>query len=195
MTVADPSTSELPGLLAAAVACFGDRVHQVGDDQWGDPTPDEGWDVRTLVNHLVNECLWAPPLLAGQTIAEVGDRFDGDLLGDDPRGAFDRAAAALVAAASEEGALDRTVHVSYGDIPGAEYVRQVLSDHVVHAWDLARAIGADEALDPGLVEWVLVYMAPNADAARAAGVFGPEVDVPDCSDPLTRLLAVTGRRR
>ena len=186
---------ELPALFAKAVACFGDLVRQVAGDQWAAPTPDDDWDVRALVNHLVYEDLWALPLLDGKTIAEVGDSLDGDLLGAEPQVAWDEASTAVVVAVAGKGALERTVHVSFGEISGAEYVSQLLSDHVIHAWDLARAIGADESLDPGLVEWVLAYIGPNADAARAAGVFGPEVDVPDCSDPLTRLLAVTGRRR
>ena len=187
--------SELPALFAQAVACFGERVHQVGDDQWGAPTPNADWDVRALVNHLVNEDLWALPLLDGKTIAEVGDSLDGDLLGADPQVAWDEASLAAIVAVTENGALERTVHVSFGDISGAEYVSQLVSDHVIHAWDLARAVGAEESMDPGLVEWVLSYIGPNADLARAAGVFGPEVEVPDCSDPLTKLLAVTGRRR
>lgn len=187
--------TELPGLFADAVACFGERVGQVADDQWTLPTPDDGWDVRTLVNHLVNEDLWALPLLDGRTIAEVGDGLDGDLLGADPCAAWDEASVAAIVAVAQKGVLERTVHVSFGDISGAEYVSQLLSDHVIHAWDLARAIGAPDSLDPELVEWVLAYIGPNADGARAAGVFGPEIDVPDCSDPQTRLLAVTGRRR
>ncbi len=187
--------SEIPTLFAQAVACFGERVRQVGDDQWGAPTPDADWDVRALVNHLVYEDLWALPLLGGKTIAEVGDSLEGDLLGADPQAAWDEASVAAMVAVAEKGALERLVHVSFGDISGAEYVSQLLSDHVIHAWDLARAIGAEESIDPALVEWVLSYIGPNAEAARAAGVFGPAVDVPDCSDPLTRLLAVTGRRR
>ena len=56
----------------------------VGEDQWGAPTPCADWDVRELVNHVAGEDLWTAPLLEGSTIEEVGDRFDGDLLGDDP---------------------------------------------------------------------------------------------------------------
>ena len=70
----------------------------VGDDQWDLPTPCTEWDVRALVNHVVGEERWTRPLLEGMTIAEVGDRFDGDLLGDDPRAAGRAAAAEAVAA-------------------------------------------------------------------------------------------------
>src|SRR5215217_7216662 len=104
-------------LYARAVDQFGPRVAAVGD-RWPAPTPDADWDVRALVNHVLNENLWAPPLLKGMTIAEVGDRFDGDQLGDDPQATWAAAAAASVASVRGDGALDRTVHVSFGDISG-----------------------------------------------------------------------------
>ena len=176
------------------MAEFGARVHAVADDQWAAPTPDAEWDVRALVNHLLNEALWAPPLLAGSTIEEVGDRFDGDQLGDDPKGAWAAAASAAVAAAQAEGAMERIVHLSFGDFPGEFYLSQVLCDHVIHAWDLARATGGNETLDPELVEWVYAFLAPQADAWRAAGVFGPSVDVAPDADLQTKLLGQTGRR-
>jgi uncharacterized protein (TIGR03086 family) len=173
---------------------FGARVHAVGDDQWGAPTPDAEWDVRTLVNHLVNEDRWAPPLLEGATIAEVGDRFEGDLLGDDAEAAWAEASAAAVAAARADGALGRTVHLSFGDFPGEFYLSQLVCDHVIHAWDLARGIGGDEALDHELVEWVHGFLAPQVDGWRAAGVFGPPVETPADADLQTKLLGLTGRR-
>ena len=63
---------------------FVDRARKIGPEQWSGPTPCTEWDVRTLVNHVAGEYLWVPEMLAGKTIADVGDRLDGDLLGDDP---------------------------------------------------------------------------------------------------------------
>jgi uncharacterized protein (TIGR03086 family) len=103
-----------------AVAEFGRRVHEIPDDRWDAPTPCTGWDVRTLVNHLVYEDLWTPEMVAGRTIAEVGDRYEGDQLGEDPVGTWERASRAAVAAVGEPGALDRTVHLSFGATPGTE---------------------------------------------------------------------------
>lgn len=185
--------SDLPLLFAKAVDEFARRFDAVGPQQWREPTPDAEWDVRALVNHVLVEDLWAPPLLGGLTLAEVGDRFDGDQLGDDPRAAWQRAAAEAVAAVGEHGALERTVHVSFGDISGREYVSQLVCDHVIHAWDLARAIGAEERLDSDLVEFVSNYLTPRADDWRAAGAFGPRIDVPAGADRQSALLALTGR--
>ena len=172
---------------------FGQRVMAIGADDWKRPTPCTDWGVRDLVRHLVYEELWAPPLLAGATIAEVGDRFEGDILGDDPQAAWKEAAAAAVAAATP-GALSRTVHLSFGDVPGKEYLGQLTADHLIHGWDLARAIGGDERFDPDLVKHVFDFMAPQVDQWQAAGVFAPPVSVPDDADVLSKLLGMTGRR-
>jgi uncharacterized protein (TIGR03086 family) len=172
---------------------FADRLHAVKPDQWDLPTPCEQWNVRELVGHMVGENVWAPELFAGKTIAEVGDRFDGDLLGSDPVTAFDTSATAAVRAASAEGALDRIVHLSFGDFPGKEYADQLFADALIHGWDLARAIDADERLDPDLVAACAQWFAYREDGYRQAGAIGPRVDVPAGADPQTRLLAAFGR--
>ena len=75
---------DLNTLYHRTVECWAARVNEVRDDQWDDPTPCAEWTVRDLVNHVVGEDLWTVPLMQGQTIDEVGDRFDGDVLGDRP---------------------------------------------------------------------------------------------------------------
>jgi uncharacterized protein (TIGR03086 family) len=185
--------NEIRDLFRSAVAEFGERVHAIRDSQLQAPTPCSDWDVRALVNHLVNEMRWAPPLLGGRTIAEVGDRFDGDLLGDDPKRAWDAAAREAVAAVDAEGGMERTVHLSFGDVPGSEYTRQLFADLLIHGWDLARAIGADERLDPGLVDACAAWFAQVEDGYRAAGAIGARPEVPAGADPQTQLLAAFGR--
>ena len=98
------------------------------------------------------------PLLGGSTIEEVGSRFDGDLLGDDPVRTVDEAGA--LAAVRAEGAVEGSAHLSFGDHPGREYTMQLAADHLVHTWDLARAIGAAETLDP-------VASPPSSTGSRA----------------------------
>src|SRR5256885_3868903 len=115
-----------------SLAEFTDRARQVRPDQWRGPPPCLDWAVRTLINHVVNEDRWTVPLLAGATIADVGDRFDGDLLGADPAGSANDAVKQADAAVAEPGALDRTVQLSFGETPAEEYVRQLFADHLVH---------------------------------------------------------------
>ena len=179
-----------------AVEEFGRRVRATppaGDAMWSRPTPCAEWDVRDLVGHLVGELRWMPPLLEGRTIAEVGGALDGDLLGADPHAAWDGAVTEVDAALSAPGVLDRTVHLSYGDRPAADYVAEVTSDLTVHSWDLARGIGADDRIDPHLVERAHARVAPMAKEIGESGMFGTPVDVGDDADLQTRLLAVVGR--
>ncbi|HZD72246.1 MAG TPA: TIGR03086 family metal-binding protein [Actinomycetes bacterium] len=180
-------------LYQRAMARFGAHVHAVRDDQWSAPTPCSAWDVRTLVNHLVSENRWAPPLFQGRTIAEVGDQFEGDLLGDDPRAAWDDSAGQAVAAVREDGAMDRTVHLSFGDFPGREYAMQLFADALIHGWDLARAIGGDDRLDPDMVEACGTWFARVEDAYRAGGAIAPRPELPAEADGQARLLAMFGR--
>jgi uncharacterized protein (TIGR03086 family) len=180
---------------ADALDLFGSRVHQVRQDQWDAPTPCTEWTVRDLVNHLVSEQLWVPPLVSAQrTIADVGDTFDGDVLGEDPLGAWDGAAEGARAAFKARGAMDRTVQLSYGRTPGAAYCAQMITDAVVHAWDLARAIGADEQLPDALVDFAAREVAPYAAGLSKTGLFAEPVTPPPGADVQTKLLALLGRR-
>lgn len=187
--------NDLRELHRRAGAEFGRRVSRIGADDWHRPTPCAEWDVRTLVNHLVNENRWTPELVAGRTIEEVGDRFDGDLLGDDPHGAWQESLDEAVAAFAAPDALDRTVHLSFGDFPGREYLSQLTTDLTVHAWDLAKAIGDEDTIEAELVTFVWELWEPRRDMVRASGVFGDEVAVADDADRQTKALALLGRRR
>jgi uncharacterized protein (TIGR03086 family) len=171
---------------------FGQYVHAVGDEQWQGSTPCAEWDVRALVHHLVYESMWMPPLLEGQTIADVGDRLDGDLIGQDPRSAWDLSAKETNAAV-EAADLGGTVHVSYGDITAEAYISEVMTDLAIHGWDLARAIGADERLDPETVDVLFDEFKPKEEELKSIGVFGPKVEPPAGADKQTQLLAVFGR--
>ncbi len=180
--------------FARAVAGFTRAVHAIAPDQWDAPTPCTEWDVRALVRHVTVEQLWAPPLLGGATVADVGDRFDGDVLGDDPHTHWDQAAAASVDAFRAADVAGGTVALSRGPTPVGGYLGEMTADALIHTWDLARAIGADEALDPELVAAVYEYAAPHVDEFAGSGLFDPPVPVPDDAPLQTRLLALTGRR-
>jgi uncharacterized protein (TIGR03086 family) len=186
------ATLDARELYRRASAEFTARVHRVGD-RWSAPTPCAGWDVRALVRHLVEEERWAPPLLDGATIEEVGDRFAGDLLGADPVAAVDDAAPGAVSAVESHDALSRTVHLSFGDVPGEEYVMQLAADHLVHAWDLGQALGDDSALDADAVAAVREWFRPVEPLYRQAGLIGQRAATPEGSGPQDELLAMFGR--
>src|SRR4051812_41215570 len=82
------SPLDVPTQHRRAADDFGRLVNQVADGQWCEPTPCPAWNVRQLVNHVVYENRWAVPLFAGRSVADVGDTFEGDLLGADPVAAW-----------------------------------------------------------------------------------------------------------
>jgi uncharacterized protein (TIGR03086 family) len=168
------------------------RVREVTAAQWSAATPCSEWDVRTLVNHVAGEYFWVPEMMAGKTVSDVGSRLDGDLLGDDPLEALASATRGAQAAADNPESLTRIVHLSFGDVPGSEYLKQMAIDSVIHAWDLARAIGADETLDPELVDFAFDELRQHAEDWRSGGAFGPAKEPADSSSQ-ARLLALTGR--
>ncbi|WP_282792521.1 TIGR03086 family metal-binding protein [Streptomyces sp. CC224B] len=173
---------------------FTRRVRAAGPDRWDAPTPCAEWTVRDLVRHLVTEQLWVPPLVRdGATVEAVGDAFDGDPLGPDPVAAWDTAAAAARAAFSAPDALDRTVHLSYGETAARAYCAQMTTDLVVHTWDLARAVGADERLPDDLVAAAAREVAPYAADLAGSDLFAPAVEPPPGADEQTRLLCLLGR--
>lgn len=176
-----------------SLRAFAALVGTVADDQWKLPTPCEGWDVRELVNHVVMEIRWVQPLVVGLTIAEVGDRLDGDLLGADPAGAAAAAAAEAESAVAGTGTLDREVHLSFGDTPTTEYLMQLIAEHLVHGWDLAVSIGGNTALDPAVVAFCAEWFVDREQSYRRAGAIAERVALPATATPAEQLLAGFGR--
>lgn len=175
-----------------ATDAFVERARKISADQWAAATPCSEWNVRSLVNHVGGEWLWVGELMSGKTIAEVGNSLDGDVLGDDPVGTVGRGQATAVAAFDAPDAAERTVQLSFGETPAMDYAQQMAADTVIHTWDLARAIGADDVLDPELVDYTYAYMLSVAELWRSGGAFGPAREA-DGDSTQARLLALTGR--
>jgi uncharacterized protein (TIGR03086 family) len=184
-------------VLERARGEFDKRLRAVRSDQWDGPTPCEGWTVRTLVQHVVGANRMAVKLLAGAPADEAVMALVGDgVLGDDPVAAFVESAEAQEAAFRQPGAMEATCHHPAGDIPGEMLLGFRVSDMTLHAWDLARAIGADEELDPELVALLWERMEPMGPALGATGLFGagPSGEAGEDAALQHRLLDLSGRR-
>lgn len=186
--------SELPGLHERALAHTRRYVERITEDQWDLGTPCHDWNVRQMVNHIVAGNLWVGELGRGRTIADVGDRLDGDVLNADVLAAYDESARAAQEAFDAPGAMTAPCAVSYGPIPGAMYAGHRLIDVFIHGWDLAVATGQDTALDPELVEACWIIAEPQADLLAGSGGFATDVEADPGADLQTRLLALLGRR-
>lgn len=181
-------------LFQRAQNAFTDRVDAVESGQWDDVAL-PGWTVADLVAHLVGEAHWVPGLLAGEPLDDVAARVPSgtdDMLGDDPLTAWETVAdEALAAVATAD--LAGTAHLSRGPTPVREYVEELTADLVVHGWDLARATGGDERIDPALLGAAAV-LADRLPDDGLPGFFDPPLDVPDGAPEQARVLARYGRR-
>jgi uncharacterized protein (TIGR03086 family) len=180
-------------LLVVANDEFARRLRLVGPDDWPRPTPCSEWDVRALVNHVVGACVRHQMLLHGAQTHEVETTRGVDHLGADPVGAFAATADAVVACFCEDGALERIVHHAAGDRTGRELLSMRVLDSAVHAWDLARAIAADEALDDDVVAFLLAYTADLDLGPEQRAFARPDADVPGNASPQDQLLHRLGR--
>ncbi|QVQ53913.1 TIGR03086 family protein [Spiractinospora alimapuensis] len=190
--------TDLLDMHGTAMAEFDRRMHEIGPTQWADRTPCTEWDVHDLVDHLVTEQLWVPYLLDGGRIEDAGDRFDGNPLGDEPVRTWEVAAREARRAWLRPGATEETVHLSFGDAEGSLYLWQMTFDLAVHAWDLAKGIGADPTLNSELVAFLLDSEDLRGDIAPGQSdglnpMFAPQPRVADDADGQTLLLAKTGR--
>jgi hypothetical protein len=67
-------------------------------------------------------------------------------------------------------------------------------DLLVHTWDLARTIGADERLDEDSVRQAYEALKPMDAMIRQPNFFGPKLDPPNDADLQTEFLYFLGRR-
>ncbi|MFI9379898.1 TIGR03086 family metal-binding protein [Kutzneria sp. NPDC052558] len=175
-----------------AAAGFEARLRAIGEQQWTDPTPCAEWNVRQLVNHVVtgdhlNVILLTDP----EAAAEFRQTRDVDRLGDDPVKAF--AESSRLCAEAFTAHPDAELAFPRGPITTDRAVDLRATDVLVHTWDLARAIGADETLDAELVAWANdTVEATYAGLMDIPGVFAtPDGSVP--GTPQERLLHRLGR--
>ena len=176
--------------FAKVAAAFSERVRAVPADAWERPSPCEGWVARDVVRHLVE---WVPGFLSSGAGVDVSA---GPSVDDDPVGAWEHLRTELQSILDDPERSSRTFSNPHtGDHPLDQAIAQfVLGDVLVHTWDLARATGLDESLDPDEVRGMLAGIEPMGDALSQSGHYGKPVAVATDADAQTRLLAFTGRQ-
>jgi len=168
-------------------AAFTERVR--GTTDWEAPAPVDGWVARDVVDHLVT---WLPAFLAGNGVHGVGP---GDVrVADDPVAAWLAHADSVQALLDGPGAAQQVDDSHMGQWAVGDLVNQIYtSDVFMHTWDLARATGQDETLDPETCAAMLAGMEPIDEMLRQSGQYGPRVEVSPDADAQTRLIAFIGR--
>jgi uncharacterized protein (TIGR03086 family) len=194
--MAEPDVFQLADRALARV------VAKIEPDQWDMLLPGtfatrsrpEPPSLRTLVNYHAYDDAWVPDMLAGLTMDEAGsDKFDGELLGENPVASFEAIVERACAAAARVTDLDATAHLSFGDYTVREYFWQINQFRTLRAYDIARVTGVDPDLPERLVQGIWDEVSPHAEEWRTIGVFPAAVPVPESAPLLDRLLGLTGR--
>lgn len=162
---------------------FSARIDAASDDQWESASPCEGWTARDVVSHVVNA---HRQMVLGQPELPR----DGDL-----RAAWRDARHAVETLAEDPDRLAETVESPMGPMTRGQQIGSMVSmDLLVHTWDLARALGADEHLHPAAVTDAYELLKPMDAMIRRPGVFGPKIDPPVGADRQTEFLCFLGRQ-
>lgn len=146
------------------------------------PTPCSEWDVAALLEHMAG----GPAYLLGAL------EVDSATLEPWPD---QTVVQTCVAALRETGALERRcLSPANFEWSVAEAAAGTAMDQLIHAWDLAVAIGADRTVDPQVAEAIVEMFIPHMpELGRQAGFVGPEIPVPSDGTAADRLLGAMGR--
>lgn len=148
----------------------------------GNDTPCDKWDVRTLMNHMLDTQNYFVSTARGEKATLSPD--PPDRLSKDPVADFKRARATTIETFGEPGVIDKT---------GISIVA-AFGDQLIHGWDLAKATGQDTTMPSGLPEAAYELIHGRFDDDQRKGVFKPEIAVPANASAQDKLLAYTGRK-
>jgi hypothetical protein len=181
-----------------AEQALADVFDLIQPEQWSEHTPD--WfqtgrqgdvTLREIVNYHAYDTAWVPDVLAGKTIAAVGEIHEQlKTVSECDYRALSRLA---IDAARNLQDPSRSVHLSYGDFPAREYLRHITSFRGFRVYDVSKWIGIDTTMPPDLAQGMWDELEPDMDTWREMGVYGPEVQIPADAPLQDRLLGRSGR--
>jgi uncharacterized protein (TIGR03086 family) len=173
-------------------------VTSVSDTDVAGKTPCEAWDVRALVEHMTQVVTNFGTAFGGGALTPPNATGSTEASAADLSASYGRAVAVLTQRLREPGALDRTIKIPFGEVPGQVAVRIVQTDQLLHSWDLAKALGRPYTIDETLAAETLRGMhqllGQNPNARGEGRAFGAEVPCPENAPVQDRLVAFAGRQ-
>ena len=172
-----------------------DKVDEVIDNlkisDFNKPTPDEGWNVNRLLEHMFYELYWIPDIISDKTIEEVGDKYDKDYVNHNFKRNWkigsDKAKKAV-----KQAEFGQNVYLSFSIVTNEDYINQVSGEMLIHAWDLAKAINFPLIFGEQLSQNIYKLAKPKIESMRLSGMF-KSIKVNDSADITTKVLALYGR--
>lgn len=166
--------------LADVLSEVGQLIESFDEHQWTAPTPCDDWDVRAVLDHVLD-------LQRNFRVTMTG--------GAKPENStFKDNATVLLAAFGAEGALERTVTTRLGQISGETALNILTMEHLAHGWDMAQAVGRRPSFDEAVVERVIAFstmMGPKLPPRLRR--FKDPRPAPESAPAIDRLAALLGR--
>jgi uncharacterized protein (TIGR03086 family) len=193
MTNQAPDSAEI---LQRACASTATILAAVRAADFGRPTPCKSWTVKDVVNHVIDSAATYAELAETGAWPSAGE--DADRTAGDFEATFGGEAARLVAAFSAPGAMDKTMAMPFGGMPGSVCAWIAAGDIFTHGWDLAKATGQPGDLEPELAAQLLAQieqiLPDSMRGPEGEAPFGPRVEVPASAPAAARLAAFEGRQ-
>lgn len=147
---------------------FGEAVRSA-NGRWDRRSPCDAWDARGVLEHVIgfHDVLLLRPLGLKPDRPREDPQLRWELTYD---------------------ALSRVT-----ELDAHKLVPNLTRDVLVHTWDLARAVGADDRLDREWCEFFYAGLPEDPLALSGSGMFNAPVAGYDDMDVQTRLLARLGR--
>jgi uncharacterized protein (TIGR03086 family) len=167
---------------------FDAAVGVASQGKWEAPSPCDQWRARDVVAHVVGGHRRVISAVRGGESSALG-------ADEDAGQAWKDAQRAMEEIAGDPEGLAKEIDGPTGKMPAGQLIgRFVTMDLLVHTWDLARAVGADEHLDEDAVRHAYEALKPMDAMIHRPGVFGPKLEPPEGADVQTRFLYFLGRR-
>jgi uncharacterized protein (TIGR03086 family) len=147
-------------------------------------TPCDQWDVKTLLNHVLDTQNYFLASARGEDASPPGPNPPDGLIGQDPAATFAKVHKDMLSTYGNPGVIEKT-----GPSLGIAF-----ADQLIHGWDLAKATGQDATMPDGLAAAAYELIHGRFSDEQRKGMFKPEVKVPDDASPQDKLLAYTGRK-
>lgn len=164
-------------------------------ERWDAPSHCSEWTVRDVAGHVIwgqhQMRAWATGEEYTERAGAPGSPHPAGMAGEDPVATWRAAREVSVATLTEDALARTTTLTGLGEVPLTAVITLLVTDHVVHTWDIGHAVGIDVRLDPGLVSLAFAWARENV--VRRPGFFGQEVTPPADADEQTRMLAYLGR--
>ena len=164
------------------------RVEAVPPGAWSNQSPCTEWTARDVAKHVVDVTRMLLTRVTG------GDPTPPDS-DEDLAAAWKVESEAVKAVLADPEKAKTEVQGQGGTQPFEQLAGSVMcADTLIHTWDLARATGQDDRLDPDGITAALAFLEPNDEMLRSPGGMGPKIDPPAGADDQTRLLSFVGRQ-